>query len=145
MAQVDIAPTVLGLLGMDYRSSFYGADLFALEPGRGRAFIGNYQRLGYLRGDSLVELSPHRHVDDVRPDYEKDAAQLPLPVDAALARDAIAYYQTASYRFRHGMMANDASMAQVAPRAVDATRRAAVPRLAAGPAAVVAHPARAKP
>jgi phosphoglycerol transferase MdoB-like AlkP superfamily enzyme len=145
MAQVDIAPTVLGLLGMDYRSSFYGADLFALEPGRGRAFIGNYQRLGYLRGDSLVELSPHRHIDDVRPDYEKDAPQFPLPVDTALARDAIAYYQTASYRFRHGLMANDASMAQVAPRAADAASRTAGPHLAAAPTPVVAHPVQAKP
>ena len=141
MAQVDIAPTVFGLLGMDYRSSFYGADVFALEPGRGRAFIGNYQRLGYLSGDSLVQLSPHRHIDDVRPDYEKDAAQQALPVDEALARDAIAYYQTASYRFRNGLMADDASMALVAPRGADTPDVAAAPAVPA-PAVPAARAAR---
>jgi phosphoglycerol transferase MdoB-like AlkP superfamily enzyme len=111
MAQIDIPPTVLGLLGMDYRSSFYGADLMALEPGRERAFIGNYQRLGYLRDDTLVELAPHRRIDDVRPDYRKNAPQTPLPPDGTLALEAIAYYQTASYRFSHGLMAQDATLA----------------------------------
>ena len=38
MSQIDIAPTVLGLLNFSYRSRFYGYDLFQLEPGRERAF-----------------------------------------------------------------------------------------------------------
>jgi phosphoglycerol transferase MdoB-like AlkP superfamily enzyme len=113
VAQIDIGPTILGLLGMDYRSSFYGADIFALEPGRERAFIGNYQRLGYLRNDTLVELAPHRRIDDVRPDYLKNAPQTPMPPDATLALEAIAYYQTASYRFSHGQMASAVTMAGV--------------------------------
>jgi phosphoglycerol transferase MdoB-like AlkP superfamily enzyme len=104
MAQVDIGPTVLGLLGIDYRSSFYGQDVFNAGPGHERAFIGNYQRLGYMRGDTLVELSPHQRVDTVHPDYDKDAEQVPIAQDDALALDAIAYYQTASYRFSHGLM-----------------------------------------
>jgi phosphoglycerol transferase MdoB-like AlkP superfamily enzyme len=123
MAQVDIGPTLLGLLGMDYRTSFYGADLFALEPGRERAFIGNYQRLGYLRHDTLVELAPHRRVDDVRPNYAEDAAQPAMADDAALDAEAIAYYQTASYRFAHGLM----GAGLVAPAPV-ATAVAAPPR-----------------
>ena len=113
VAQIDIGPTILGLLGMDYRSSFYGADIFALERGRERAFIGNYQRLGYLRNDTLVELAPHRRIDDVRPDYLKNAPQTPMPPDATLALEAIAYYQTASYRFSHGQMASAVTMAGI--------------------------------
>ena len=104
IAQVDIGPTILGLLGMDYRSSFYGADLFALEPGRERAFVGNYQRLGYLKNDMLVELAPHRQIDAVHPSYDEDRPQLTMPMDNALTLEAIAYYQTASYRFSHGLM-----------------------------------------
>jgi phosphoglycerol transferase MdoB-like AlkP superfamily enzyme len=118
VAQIDIGPTILGLLGMDYRTSFYGADIFALEPGRERAFIGNYQRLGYLRNETLVELAPHRRIDDVRPDYLKNATQTPMPPDAALAREAIAFYQTASYRFSHGLMASAATMAGVKKPAI---------------------------
>lgn len=105
MSQIDVGPTVLGLLGMNYRSRFYGADIFRLEPGRERAFVGNYQRLGYLREDRLVELSPRRKLQSVKPDFEKNGLQPELPPDEALADDAIAYYQSASYLFSHGLLA----------------------------------------
>ena len=45
MSQIDIAPTLLGLLNFSYRSKFFGYDLNALEAGRERAFIGNYQEV----------------------------------------------------------------------------------------------------
>lgn len=105
IGQVDIAPTVLGLLGMSYRSRFFGADVFRLEPGRERAFIGNYQRLGYLRDDQLIQLAPGRQLDSVRPDYDSNTVQPELPVDATLADEAISYYQTASYLFSNGLLA----------------------------------------
>lgn len=105
IGQVDIAPTVLGLLGMNYRSRFFGADVFRLEPARERAFIGNYQRLGYLRDDQLIELAPGNHLGSVRPDYDKNTVQPEIPVDPALADEAISYYQTASYLFSNGMLA----------------------------------------
>lgn len=103
-AQIDIGPTLLGLLGMDYRSQFYGADVFQRAPGQERAFIGTYQRLGYLRDGQLVELSPHRKVDAVRPTWDSDLSQPAIPLDSRLALQAISYYQTASYRFTHGLM-----------------------------------------
>jgi phosphoglycerol transferase MdoB-like AlkP superfamily enzyme len=43
MGQIDIAPTLLGLLGMDYDSRFYGVDVFERAPDR--AFVGTYQLL----------------------------------------------------------------------------------------------------
>ena len=73
VSQIDIAPTVLGLLGMDYDSRFYGVDIFQLPPGRERAFIGTYQLLGYLRDDKLVQLSPHRKVDTLRPAFDENS------------------------------------------------------------------------
>ncbi|TDR44841.1 phosphoglycerol transferase MdoB-like AlkP superfamily enzyme [Tahibacter aquaticus] len=104
VGQIDIAPTVIGLLGLNYRSRFFGADVFRLEPGRERAFIGNYQRLGYLRNDQLIELAPGSHIDSVRPDYDKNSEQPDIAIDPALADEAISYYQTASYLFRKGML-----------------------------------------
>jgi phosphoglycerol transferase MdoB-like AlkP superfamily enzyme len=109
ISQIDIPPTILGLLGMSYTSRFYGQDLFALEPGRERAFIGNYQKLGYLKHDQLIELGPKRSVTAVRPDYTSDREQPAIPVDPQLADEAIRYYQTASYRFKHAMMGVDTS------------------------------------
>ncbi len=111
IAQIDIGPTVLGLLGMDYRSQFYGVDALAQPPGTERAFIGNYQRLGYLTGDTLVELAPHRQVDSVAPQFDQDQPQNPIPLDPKLAAQAVAYYQTASYRFSHGLMTHPANRA----------------------------------
>lgn len=106
ITQIDVGPTLLGLLGMDYRSQFYGVDSFQLEPGRERALIGNYQRLGYLRNDQLIELAPHRHVGSVRPEYLENRPQPPIPLDHRLAIEAVgAIYQTASYRFKHGRCA----------------------------------------
>lgn len=102
MGQVDIAPTLLGILGMDYDSQFYGIDVFQQHPGR--AYVGTYQLLGYLADDKLVQLAPHRRVDTVRPAYDSDQQQPPLPEDPALSLQAISDYETAAYRFTHGLM-----------------------------------------
>lgn len=104
MSQIDIAPTILGLLGMDYRSQFYGADVFQRGPGRERAFIGTYQLLGYLRNQKLVQLSPNRKVGTVQPNFRRDALSTRIANDPALTREAISYYQTAAYRYEHGLM-----------------------------------------
>ncbi len=112
LGQIDIPPTLLGLLGMDYRSEFYGADVFQTPPGHDRALIGTYQLLGYLNQDRLVELAPHRKVDVVRPAYGYDQPQPKLAFDSALAVRAISYYQTASYRFAHGLMSAERPSAE---------------------------------
>ncbi len=104
VSQIDIAPTVLGLLGMDYDSRFYGVDVLQQPFGRERAFIGTYQLLGYLRDDKLVQLSPHRKVDTLRPAYARDVAQPELPEDPALTLQAISDYQTAAAAFADGSM-----------------------------------------
>ncbi|WP_330947216.1 LTA synthase family protein [Thermomonas sp. LB-4] len=104
VSQIDIAPTLLGLLGMDYDSRFYGVDVLQQPSGRERAFIGTYQLLGYLRGDRLVQLSPHRRVDTLRPAYARDVAQPALPEDPALTLQAISDYQTAAAAFADGSM-----------------------------------------
>jgi phosphoglycerol transferase MdoB-like AlkP superfamily enzyme len=104
VSQIDIAPTLLGLLGMDYDSRFYGVDVLQQPSGRERAFIGTYQLLGYLRGDRLVQLSPHRKVDTLRPAYARDVAQPELTEDPALTLQAISDYQTAAAAFADGSM-----------------------------------------
>ncbi len=98
MSQIDIPPTLLGLLGFKYESRFLGYDLFDLEPGRERAFVSTYQELGYLRGDELVILRPGRRVNVVKPD-PRDGSATPAKPDAALTEEAIAWYQTASSLF----------------------------------------------
>ena len=104
VSQIDIAPTILGLLGMDYESEFYGADVLQTSAHNDRAFIGTYQLLGYLREDALIQLAPGRRVDSVTPAFQKDELQPARPVLPQLEREAIAAYQTASHRFKNGLM-----------------------------------------
>jgi len=103
-SQIDIPPTILGLLGMDYYSQFYGVDAFQSAAGSGRAFIGTYQLLGLLRDGELVQLSPHRRVDTLRPAYDRDMPQPALPEDAAMTLQAISFYQATAEAFASGKM-----------------------------------------
>jgi len=58
MSQIDIAPTLLGLLDFTYYTKFLGNDMLHSPPGSERAFVANYQTLGYLKGDRCSCCSP---------------------------------------------------------------------------------------
>nr|WP_233171872.1 LTA synthase family protein [Dyella sp. ASV21] len=104
VSQIDIMPTVLGLLNFSYRSRFFGADIFQLEAGRERAFPATYEKLGYLHGPVLTVLEPQRKLEQVRPDFETGDAVPNTPVDESQVDDATAYYQVAAYLFKHGLL-----------------------------------------
>jgi phosphoglycerol transferase MdoB-like AlkP superfamily enzyme len=101
MSQIDIAPTVLGLLDFRYYSKFFGRDVLASPPESDRAFVANYQTLGYLRAGRLVLLSPKRKAQAFR----ADGAWTPLePVnDPGALREAIGFYSAAAFVFREGL------------------------------------------
>jgi phosphoglycerol transferase MdoB-like AlkP superfamily enzyme len=101
MSQIDIPPTLLGLLDFDYYSKFFGRDVLASPPQSDRAFVANYQSLGYLRGDRLVLLSPKRKAEVFRADPRWNPLE-PISDPAAL-REAIAFYSAASFVFRNGL------------------------------------------
>lgn len=118
MSQIDIAPTVLGLLGMDYRSQFYGVDVFQRAPHSEHAFIGTYQLLGYLRDGKLVQLSPHRRVATLTPAYRDDRPQPQTSEDPHLTLQAVSYYESAAYAYQNGLMrggAQDRNPVEIPP------------------------------
>jgi phosphoglycerol transferase MdoB-like AlkP superfamily enzyme len=102
MSQIDIGPTLLGLLNFSYKSKFYGYDIFQLEPGKERAFISTYQSLGYMKANKLVILSPPFKVQSVN--LSKDLQPDGEATDGHLINEAIAWYQTASFAFGNGLM-----------------------------------------
>jgi phosphoglycerol transferase MdoB-like AlkP superfamily enzyme len=107
-SQIDLPPTLLDILRVEGDDHFFGRSVMELPRGPARAFISNYQSLGYYRDDTLVVLSPGRKVDAYRVDPETfEAARIELP--RHLADEAIAYYQTASRAFRDGAMRVSAS------------------------------------
>jgi phosphoglycerol transferase MdoB-like AlkP superfamily enzyme len=102
MSQIDIPPTLLGMLGFDYESRFFGIDVFQKRPER--AYIGTYQLLGYLRDDLLVQLAPHRRVDTVSPSVAGDLPQPAVREDPRASLQAIGDYEVAAFDFTHGRM-----------------------------------------
>jgi phosphoglycerol transferase MdoB-like AlkP superfamily enzyme len=102
MSQIDLGPTLLGLLNFSYTSKFFGYDIFQLEKGRERAFISTYQTLGFIKDNRLVLLSPQRKVAQVVPDF-KDGSATPSELEDELVEEAIAWYQASSYAFRNGL------------------------------------------
>lgn len=103
VSQIDVPPTLLDLLGVAGSDHFFGQSLFVDHNVTPRAFISNYQSLGYYKGDQLLVLSPRQAVQAFRIDpvsYEATETQ----VNTRLAREAIAYYQTASNAYKNGSL-----------------------------------------
>ncbi|VAX13830.1 Sulfatase family protein [hydrothermal vent metagenome] len=98
-SQIDVAPTLLGLLNFSYDSKFYGRDIFHTRPDEERAFIGNYQKLGYMKNGRLTILSPQKKVSAYRVDFKKSTTT-PITPDANDLAEAITYYQSANIAFK---------------------------------------------
>ena len=79
---------MLGLLNFDTEYSFYGKDALAPDY-RSRAFISNYQHLGFLDGNgTLVVMKPVRQILIYRGDSdvpETYVGSAPAPTDLAIA------------------------------------------------------------
>lgn len=100
-SQIDLLPTLLGLLNFSYKSRFLGYDMFDLEAGRERIFLGTYQDLGYVRNGKLVKLDSRRGKGVFKPDFKEGTAEK-LPGDAELESDAASWYQATAWAFGHG-------------------------------------------
>lgn len=101
-SQIDVAPTVLGLLNFSYPTRFIGRDILDTDAGRARAFISTYEKLGLLEEDKLVVLSPKKEVSFYRYD-PRDDNTTEIPRQEALFQDALAFYQGTSYLYKNGL------------------------------------------
>jgi phosphoglycerol transferase MdoB-like AlkP superfamily enzyme len=100
-SQVDIAPTLLGMLHMDYASSAFGKDLLQDDHPE-RALLGNYQNLGYLHNGLLTVLEPRKRIEVL--DYGNAGAEPTEGVpDDALTTRTESYYQGAAWIYEHGL------------------------------------------
>ncbi|WP_065759814.1 LTA synthase family protein [Pseudomonas defluvii] len=102
-SQIDLAPTLLGLLNMSYTSTFFGRNLMLEDTLPPRVLIGNYQHLGLFDGQDLAILSPR---DGLRLHEQALGESREVLGDSnnPLIKRAIAYYQAASYGFKHHLL-----------------------------------------
>lgn len=107
MSQIDLMPTLFGLLHFDYESKFFGQDVFKSDY-KPRAFIATYQDLGLIKDNVLTILSPKQVVKQydlkvkptagVAPEFQVLYDEIPVKTERTdLVNDAISFYQSASY------------------------------------------------
>jgi phosphoglycerol transferase MdoB-like AlkP superfamily enzyme len=103
MSQIDLMPTVLGLLNFSYTSSFFGQDIYH-ETYTPRAFIATYQDLGMIKNNVLTIISPVKKVKqfdlkikqlpNVKPEYQSVYEEIPrTKIDQRSLEETIAFYQ----------------------------------------------------
>jgi len=101
-SQIDLYPTLFGLLGWSYQSKFFGEDVFdrAYQP---RSFIATYQILGLMKANNLTTLSPVRNARTYQFTGNKEILR-PIPLDRQVLNETAAYYQGAYELFKNGSM-----------------------------------------
>lgn len=106
VSQIDIMPTVFGLLNFNYQSKFFGQDVLKAEY-KPRALIATYQDLGMIRDNILTIISPKQQVkqfqltllpkEGIEDDFQLYYDQKPLEKERTdLVNETISFYQTAS-------------------------------------------------
>lgn len=98
-SQIDVAPTVLGILDFDYDSTFFGIDVLT-DSRPGRLIPLNHNRdIALFDGRNLIEIGFRK----TSAQYVYDPAthiQTPVAVDPERTKDAIAIFQQA-YELYH--------------------------------------------
>ncbi|GAW89600.1 sulfatase [Flavobacterium psychrophilum] len=106
MSQIDVMPTVLGLLNFNYQSKFFGQDVLNTDY-KPRALIATYQNLGLIKDNILTIISPKQGVKQFGLtviENSKLGADFQIMYDEKLLNkertdlinETISYYQTAS-------------------------------------------------
>jgi phosphoglycerol transferase MdoB-like AlkP superfamily enzyme len=100
-SQIDLAPTIFGLMNLNYTSRFMGYDIRKIRPGEERILISTYQDMGYVKNDTLVILSPKMQVRMYKTDFQTGVSR-EIPVSEMMLNEAIAWYQGASFLYNSG-------------------------------------------
>ena len=99
-SQIDVAPTLLGLLHFKYKSNFFGQDVLNTPVEKQRAFISTYQGLGFIQNNRLVIQEPVKKLSEFIPNFTTGDATA-TPLTDSLLKKAIAYYQCASWLLKN--------------------------------------------
>lgn len=99
-SQIDAAPTLLGVLNWNYATKFFGKDITKMAPDEERAFISNYQKLGFLKNDHVTILSPQQKITHYKINEETGEMKVE-PAVPEIENEAIIYYQSANYVYKN--------------------------------------------
>ena len=103
-SQIDIAPTILSLLNISYKSQFFGSDI--LSKDYQNAFISTFQKLGYIEKNKLIVLTPGKMSKTYNISKNNDITEAEKE-DKELTNRAIDYYQSAYYLYYNRALKQD--------------------------------------
>jgi hypothetical protein len=101
---LDVAPTVLGLIGRSYDTMFFGRDLLKEQPAEGRVFINHNRDIGVMEHQRLVVLGLQKTEEFYSGDPKVANMELlpePKKSDDEIKTNAIAIYQVADDLYMH--------------------------------------------
>lgn len=99
MSQIDIAPTILGMLGLPYRASFYGHDVLSPSRTPNTVVFNHNFNVAILCDNQLSVLGLGKKVSGFTYDAKTDK-QVPIELSPQAAELAMSYYQTAYELFK---------------------------------------------
>lgn len=118
ISQIDIAPTLLGIMNFEYKSTFFGNDVIRNEKYiQQRALYGIYDKVGYLKDNKLYVLLPRKtsKVFDVhfkKFGWDGSEEKITKDFNQDHFNEAIDYYRVANHLFSNGLLKKDARKPQ---------------------------------
>ena len=115
VSQIDLAPTLMGILNLSYKSKFFGTDVLNNSKTiDAHSFVSTYSDVGYFKGNKLYLLKPRKEkkvFDVVIKNYGWEASKetVTKDFDEKELNEAIAYYQVASHLFKNEKLKNFSS------------------------------------
>ncbi|MEO8933854.1 MAG: LTA synthase family protein, partial [Xanthomarina sp.] len=100
-SQIDLAPTVLDLMGLDVETPMPGRDLLKLHDSiPGRAIMQFHDINAFRKGDDVVILQPKSKAMQFK--LENDTTFVSQPVNKQLEEDALSHLILASKMYNDG-------------------------------------------
>lgn len=103
--QLDVAPTILGLLGRPYQSTFFGRDLLNTPTLHGRVLLHHNRSVGIYSEQRLVVFNLNKQVDYFTGDPKREGLRrMPEADEVALKlqREATALFQVGDQLYMEG-------------------------------------------
>jgi phosphoglycerol transferase MdoB-like AlkP superfamily enzyme len=104
VSQIDLMPTVFGYLNWNYNTSLYGKDIRLMQPDEERALLGNYRTIGLLEDNIFTEINDRKQCNQYSWNPKSKEMKAVKKGNQILKNKTIANYQTASERFKNGLM-----------------------------------------
>jgi len=101
-SQIDIFPTLFGVMNWSYQTNFFGKDVLK-NSFEQRAFLGTYRKLALMKRNKVMILSDQKRQSFYKWKKE-DNSLLEIPMDRVFLKETIAWYQTADHFFTNKLL-----------------------------------------